>query len=178
MGPNQHETSPNLATRHHHWLTLMVWIYCSLHCRITAHTVLQLCKIKKYIGLFTPNFILRNRDSLAKLLLWLKPTDWYEAKAAVSCMRGSVTPYPVFAANWYIQSKRQELKLQTLHLHLTCSRCFRLHTGQLSLLTLVAREINTGQSAVMLCDWAVKAGMAQVCIKCVALAGKTCMFSR
>jgi len=34
------------------------------------------------------------------------------------------------------------------------------HPGQISLLPLQGREMNTSQSAVMLCGWGVKAGMA------------------
>jgi len=34
------------------------------------------------------------------------------------------------------------------------------HLGQLSLLPPVGREVSTSQSAVMLCGWGVKAGMA------------------
>jgi len=33
------------------------------------------------------------------------------------------------------------------------------HPGQLSLLPSAGREMNTGLSAVMLCGWAVKAGI-------------------
>jgi len=33
------------------------------------------------------------------------------------------------------------------------------HPGQLSLLSYPGWEMSTGQSAVMLCDWGVKAGM-------------------
>ena len=38
------------------------------------------------------------------------------------------------------------------------SRYVTNHPGQLSLLPSVGREINTGQIAVMLCGWGVKAG--------------------
>ena len=38
------------------------------------------------------------------------------------------------------------------------SRYVTSHPGQLSLLPPVVREMNTGQSAVMLCGWGVKAG--------------------
>jgi len=34
------------------------------------------------------------------------------------------------------------------------------HPGQLSLLPYAGREMSTGQSAVMLCGWGVKAGVA------------------
>jgi len=34
------------------------------------------------------------------------------------------------------------------------------HPGQLSLLPSAGREMSTSQSAVMLCDWGVKAGIA------------------
>ena len=41
--------------------------------------------------------------------------------------------------------------------HVSISPC---HPGQLSLLPSVGREMSTSQSAVMLCGWGVKAGMA------------------
>jgi len=36
--------------------------------------------------------------------------------------------------------------------------CATSHPGQLSLLPYVGQEMNTSQSAVMLCSWGVKAG--------------------
>jgi len=41
--------------------------------------------------------------------------------------------------------------------HLSISQS---HPGQLSLLPSAGREMSTSQSAVVLCDWGVKAGMA------------------
>jgi len=39
------------------------------------------------------------------------------------------------------------------------------HPGQLSLLPAAGREMSTGQSALVLCDWGVKTGMAHsVCV--------------
>jgi len=55
--------------------------------------------------------------------------------------------------------------LRLLHLlyHLWAGKppqYFISHPGQLSLLPLVRQEMSTIQSAVMLCGWGVKAGMA------------------